>query len=209
MWPTSRFERLEHDLACETNGCMEDDRVTFGILIADARQGQAKEYIINYMDELDKESNNYFNFYIPGYTDDKFWGKDDSCYLEINRRRYYFNEEDFKNFCDELYNKFAIKYTNNPMLVLVSMVPGNYKTKKYIIIELDKNEQYTINRSRELFSIIFKAANTKVDLEGVRREIIREYINGNLLEIIQSLFDKTIFIKMVKMFKTYKIYRIE
>ena len=209
MWPTSRFERLEHDLSCETNGCMEGDRVTFGILIADARQGQAKEYIINYMDELDKESNNYFNFYIPGYTDDKFWGKDDSCYLEINRRRYYFNEEDFKNFCDELYNKFAIKYTNNPMLVLVSMVPGNYKTKKYIIIELDKNEQYTINRSRELFSIIFKAANTKVDLEGVRREIIREYINGNLLEIIQSLFDKTIFIKMVKMFKTYKIYRIE
>lgn len=161
------------------------------------------------MDELDKESNNYFNFYIPGYTDDKYWGKDESFYFEINQHRYYFNEEDFKNFCDELYNKFAIKYTNNPMLVLVSMVPGNYKTKKYIVIELDKNEQYTINRSRELFKIIFKAANTKADLEGMRREIIREYINGNMLDIIQSLFDKTIFIKTIKIFKTYKIYRIK
>ena len=208
LWPISRFERLECDLAQNNNGCMDGERVTFGILIADARQGKAREYIINYINELDKESNQLFDFYIPGYSDEYYNGGEECFIIERCQRKYYFNADDFENFCDKLYNKFAIKYTKNPMLVLISMVPGNYKTKKYIKIELDKNEQYTINRSCELFSILFRAAKKKTSLEGIRGEIIKEYINENVFEIIQSLFDKTLFIKTVKICKSYKVYKI-
>lgn len=209
MWPTSKYERLEYDLRDSVNGCMDGERITFGILIADARQENAKSYIINYINELDKESESYFDFYIPGYTDDYYWGGKECFYLERNRQKYYFNENDFEDFCNELYNRFAIKYTQNPMLVLISMVPGDYKTKKYIVIELDKNDQYTINRSCELFRVVFKASRTKSNLEGIRAGIVTSYIKNNMLDIVQDILDRTLFIKMVKMCKTYKIYKLE
>lgn len=84
MWPTSKYERLEYDLRDSVNGCMDGERITFGILIADARQENAKSYIINYINELDKESESYFDFYIPGYTEDYYWGGKECFYLERN-----------------------------------------------------------------------------------------------------------------------------
>ena len=41
--------------------------VVIGILIADWRQTEAREYILNYMNMFDEESGKFIDFFIPGY----------------------------------------------------------------------------------------------------------------------------------------------
>ena len=39
--------------------------ITMGILIADYRQTDAREYILNYMNRFDELSGKYIDFYLP------------------------------------------------------------------------------------------------------------------------------------------------
>ena len=49
MFPTSSYKRLYNDIIDRYDTYSDDEYVTFGILIADARQGEAREYILNYL----------------------------------------------------------------------------------------------------------------------------------------------------------------
>ncbi len=60
-----------------------------------------------------------------------------------------------------------------------------------------------------MFRVIFKVSRTKGNLEGIRAEIVTSYIKNNMLDIVQDILDRTLFVKMVKMCKTYKIYKLE
>ena len=60
-----------------------------------------------------------------------------------------------------------------------------------------------------MFRVIFKVSRTKGNLEGIRAGIVTSYIKNNMLDIVQDILDRTLFVKMVKMCKTYKIYKLE
>lgn len=45
----------------------EDIPITMGILVADYRQSDAREYILNYLNRFDERSGRYIDFYLPGY----------------------------------------------------------------------------------------------------------------------------------------------
>ena len=45
----------------------EDSCVTMGILVADYRQSEAREYMLNYLRRFDMLSGKYIDFYLPGY----------------------------------------------------------------------------------------------------------------------------------------------
>ncbi len=185
MFPTSSYDRLYYDIIHRYDDYSKDEYVTFGILIADARQTEAREFILNYLDLFDKHSGKYFDFFIPGYNKENWIG---GTKIEFNGRTYYFKTDLFNEFCNKLNEDFNIEYTFNPMLVLMTMKPGNKSSAKYIIIELDDYSSYGVKRSGTLFMQIFKSAKSSVNLQDISNSLERTFIKGNLLDaIINSL----------------------
>ena len=65
MNPVRTFDEISEAVLDNDYDC-----ITMGILLADADQHEAKEYIVNYMNRFDKRSGKYIDFYIPGYFTD-------------------------------------------------------------------------------------------------------------------------------------------
>ena len=111
----------------------DDIPITIGILIADYRQTEAREYILNYLNIFDKKSGKYIDFYLPGYNQIKKYDNNKSkhIYMEIKnyneankiiavnrtRKEYFFDDIVFENFLYEFETKTSVKYVYNPMLV--------------------------------------------------------------------------------------------
>lgn len=174
MFPTSSYERLYNDYGI-------DEYVTFGILIADARQGEAREYILNYLDVFNMRSGKFFDFFIPGYNENKWNGGER---IRLGNKIYYFSKRLFNEFCYKLDEDFGIQYTFNPMLVLMTMKKGRKDTAKYIVIELEDYGNYGVRRSGQLFLEIFEIAKQSIDLKDIRDSLTQTYIKGNALDFI-------------------------
>lgn len=189
MIPTGDFDKFETDILCCYN--VDDcDEVTFGILIADPRQTDAREYIYNYLRKFHKKSGNLFDFFIPGYDPVDICPNvcvvnyDEPYYIELNKIGYVFNENLFEKFCDTLEEYFGIRQTFNPTLILMSIRPGHINTAKYIVIELDDNEFHNVRRSGMFFMDLFSAVRANCNLQHIQSHMIGSYIKGNLLDSI-------------------------
>lgn len=79
---------------------------------------------------------------------------------------------------------FGIKYTFNPMLILMTMKKGYKGTAKYIVIELDDYGDYGVRRSGQLFLDIFEATKKSSNLNDIKDSLTGTYIKGNVLDSI-------------------------
>lgn len=195
MNPTGDFSRFQNDILTRY---LDYDEITFGILIVDPRQSESREYILNYLDVFHNESGKSFDFFIPGYTfhyiEEFYKSPNFKCentnefIIDIGNIEFLFDKNTFNKFCNELNKNFKIRYTFNPMLILMSMKPGYIGTAKYIIIELDKNDYHTARRSGEFFMDLFNSIRTDNSLEHIQYHMEKTYIKGNLLDsIINSI----------------------
>lgn len=208
MNPTGHFNRFEHDIMSRYNDYGKDEYVTFGILIADPRQSDAKEYIYNYLSIFNRESKNYFDFFIPGYIEHS-WPQDArKINININNKDYYFSYKLFEDFLTKLERYFNIEYTFNPMLVLMSMKLGQRNTAQYIVIELDNEEKHDIRRSGMLFRKIFQFAKSNPQLKDLQRMFETTYIKGNWLNHILHILKQNKLIELIKINENIKRYRI-
>ena len=130
MFPIGSYDRLFYDVI--DNRYSDYDVVTFGILIADPRQTEAREYILNYLQVFHNASGELFDFYLPGYSSVQY-GDLESFGITIDRTEYYFGKRLFLEFLQELNRNFGIQYTFNPMLILMSMKPGHLNTVEFIV----------------------------------------------------------------------------
>jgi len=182
--------------------------ITFGILIADYQQSEAKQYIINYLDMFDEKSGKYIDFFVPGY-----YVKSKDIIIDYEKRyhpnmeirwdmesetpafvknniRYYFSESIFKDFLFDLEHRMGIKYTYNPMLILVEVKKGycrgQIEFQDRMIIELDDTTSGGVKRSGELFNAIFEFAKREVGLDKYGKLLRMYYIKGNVVNRIAS-----------------------
>lgn len=208
--------------------------VTFGVLVADRGQDEAFQYILRYLTDFDEASGNYIDFFVPGYyieSDDyiKYFFVEDekklfhpnayslgskegmeSVYITRNNRKihYYFSEELFREFRRKMEREWRIKYSYNPMLILVEVnkgyCRGELAYQKKLVIELDDNDTHSVRRSGELFEQIFEIAKKQSGMEGYAREL-RKYcikgdavhnilncLSGNFVEVIENVSDDLI-----------------
>ena len=207
MYPTGSFDRFENDIIRRYNDYGESDYVTFGILIADPRQTDAKEYIYNYIDHFNEESKNYFDFFIPGYTEHKWSDDSEKVIVNVKNSDYYFSYELFEEFLKKLKMHFGIEYTFNPMLILMSMIPGQIYTAKYIVIELD-NTSHDIRRSGMVFSKIFEFARTNPEINDLHRMFVTTYLKGNWLNHILKILNQNKLLEVINIKNNITKYRI-
>lgn len=183
-----------------------EDCITFGILVADYRQDEARQYIINYLDMFDQKSGKCIDFFVPGYYQYSDSSVADyarqyhpnmevrcgSWYLtptfSRNSKKYCFDQIVFEDFLRDLEYKMGIKYTYNPMLILVEVKKGRYREQiefqDRIVIELDDDTPRGLRRSGELFDAIFDFAKKEVGLDRYGEMVRVYYIKGNAVNRI-------------------------
>lgn len=180
--------------------------VTIGLLVADARQNEAKQYILNYLNMFDLHSGKYIDFFIPGYYTDsenvncnrrlRYHPTSTASSININDNpvftlertgaKYYFDSNLFEKFIENMRSSLGIKYTYNPMLILVEIDltkwRGEIAYQKKMIIELDDNTNRGIRRSGMLFDRIFELAKETVNLNRYSNQVRMYYIKGAVVE---------------------------
>ena len=180
MYPTGSYNRFTCDVLNVYQDYTSDDIISFGILIADPRQQESKEYIINYLEMFDYYSDKYFDFFIPGYTTEEWESDSERCFV-LRSKKYYFSRQMFYDFINNLNNEFNIEYTYNPMLILASMKPAQKHTAEFIILELDGIDPHGVKRSGKLFEKIFDAAKKDPSVKSMSNTLMRTLIKGDIL----------------------------
>lgn len=181
------------------------EKLTIGILVADAEQQEAKEFIMNYMNMFDKKSGKYIDFFIPGYYTDDDKEKTElrrkyhpNCYvrdrnfphprvfwLDRSFSSYYFDRDAFESFLWFMSNELGIQYTYNPMLIMLEIdttnCRGELSFQKKMVIELDEDSYRGLRRTGMLFDKIFELAKSNVSLSRFSNEVRVYYIKGNAI----------------------------
>lgn len=225
--PVRTFDQITQEILNKN----DFETITVGILIADGNQASARDYIINYMDMFDRKSGKFMDFFVPGYCEDIFdndvnierryhpnaYGKWCSYrdipifYIRRNQTAYYFDKFLFDDFIIEMEERMGIKYTYNPMLILVEINKGRDGEKiefqDKVVIELDEDSARGVTRAGSLFDKIFEVAKKEVGLDRFRDNVRMYYIKGhavkNIINAVQGEWIESIedVINNVKRFK--------
>lgn len=203
MWPLGQYERLVHEIKRRENN---DIPVTFGLLVADYHQQKCKEYILNYIERFDYKSDQYINFYLPGYLEEDLFNKNEK--ITIKQKDFYFNRDIYLNFLDKLEADFEIDYPYNPVLILMEYDRGNFNRTKRIIIELDSNGS-DIQQVGEMFERIFKIAKEVVSIKDFSNSLMKDGLKEGLLDKIIEGIDISYITAIYKNTKEIIKYRIK
>jgi len=210
----------------------ENSPVTMGILIADYRQSEAREYILNYLDRFDEKSGKYIDFYLPGYymyareSKDEWkkrshqnvcisrhCSKNEPVYITRLEERFYFDDYLFEDFLREFEKRTGINYIYSPMLVLVevnkSVGYGDIEFQDKMVIDLDDGTPRGIKRSGVLFENIFQIAKREVNLERFGGEIRMHYLKGNAVKTIVDVLEGNLIETIVDNIGEVRKYRIK
>lgn len=186
--------------------------VTMGILVADYRQTEAREYILNYLNRFDEKSGEYIDFYLPGYymyacESENEWNvrshqnicisrhctSNNPIYINRLNEKFYFDDYLFEDFLREFEKRTGIAYTYNPMLILIevnkSVGYGSIEFQDKMVIELDNGTQGGIKRSGLLFEEIFAIARREIDLKRFETKLSMHYIKGTAVKTIAGILD--------------------
>ena len=183
MYALGSYDRMVDEIKRREN---RELPVTFGILIADYRQRDNKEYILNYIDVFDYKSNKYINFYLPGYLEENFDNRNEK--INIRGREYYFNDEIYKEFLRKLDDDFNIDYPYTPVLLLIEYINGHFNMSKKIRIELDDSST-NIRKTGILFEKIFSIAQKNVSLHEIEKNLIIKDITSGMLDSFVDAVD--------------------
>ena len=202
--PISTFDEITEEIFRK----FDYSTITIGILIADGQQTATRDYIVQYMDRFDIKSGKYIDFFVPGYYEKMLdesismekryhpnaYVKRDTIkdtplfFIRRNQTPYYFDKVLFDDFIYEMEDKMGIKYTYNPMLVLVEVNKnkgrGKIEFQNKLVIELDEDSDRGVTRAGVLFDKIFETAKREVGLDKFGHDIRMYYIKGNAVNNI-------------------------
>lgn len=210
----------------------EEVPIAMGILVADYRQSEAREYILNYLNRFDEKSGKYIDFYLPGYYMFSEESKDEwehrshqniciskhcsserPIFISRLKENFYFDGYLFEDFLRDFENKTSISYTYSPMLILVEVNKRNgygyLEFQNKMVIDLDDGTPRGIRRSGVLFEEIFNIAKRQTGLDRFGREIRMYYLKGNAVKTIARFLDGNIIEPLAETVEGILQYRIK
>ena len=199
----------------------DKETITVGLLVADARQSDSRDYLLNYLDYFHRRSGNYFSFYVAGFTPEPFgfdftkpFDPTDNLYknlylIEIDRKKYYFDAIEFEHFIVELEEELKIKYTFNPMLVLFEMKPGHWGEARRVVFELDNMDDHNVRRSAVFFSELLDITKEVTSLKDITRKQKNYAIKGSIIDRIIASLDIPLIGEVKNSIEDIRRYRIK
>ena len=214
MNPVGDYRTFYDEFLRKYDDYADNEIISFGILLADYRQTATREYILNYLQDFDYLSGKLIDFFIPGYIEawNVGWCTRDTMSrnngsIQVRGTDYVFVEEIFRSFIHNLQSQFGIRYTYNPMLILMSMERCYIQTARYIVFELDTIPG-GIRRSGELFRRIFDVAREDTSLEAYRNRCYHIYIKDNIVEKFSAAIGLPWLEEITRVGTEYKRYKI-
>lgn len=140
MYPIGTYERFISDL--KNRGRVKERANVFGILLADIRQDDTKQYILNYIDTFNNSSGEYIDFYVPGYYKEETSTKENKNYHNFNEivigsQKFQFSSREYEKFIQKFMNDFKLDRQYVPVLYLLEWKCGNFNKSEIIEFELD------------------------------------------------------------------------
>jgi hypothetical protein len=157
---------------------------TVGILVADPRQSQIREFVTNYLDTFNIKSGRYIDFYLPGYIKVNPASNHD---ITISNTCWKFDVNIYDSFINELCERKFLKFTTTAFLLLLEIGTQKTKFKDFIYISIDSS---TINPKQvgTFFTQFFEYAKSEIEFDKVKSWItnfkISQSIRSNLPDII-------------------------
>ncbi len=171
-------------------------KTVIGILLADPRQQNVKEYVFNYLDLIDARTGLYFDIYVPGYrlkTDNI--DNEDICYrIGAEKDGLILDYSMFVNFIIDI-EKTGFKYSLNPMLVLMSVWYNHLADRvefkdDYYVIQLDKEPGGISQFSRMLDVILDVAKKARPQIgrfkSGVRKYYLKDKVAQDMIGALSA-----------------------
>ncbi len=195
---------------------------TIGILIVDWGNRAVRDYIINCIDRLDRKSSKLIDIYVPGYVTELSASEEEkqqhpnsgprkiAFYLRRTECQYFFDKFAFDDSVEEIEEKLGIKYTYNPMLILVecdvNKCNGKIEYQDKMVIQLDK---VGIERVGILFERIFDIAKETVELKMFAKRLRFTAIKGKAIDLLYNAISKGWKGAVKDLYDAIKLYRIE
>ena len=95
------------------------------------------------------------------------------------------------------------------MLIIMSMIPGQRHTAKFIVIELDDFDTHGVRRSGSFFESIFSFAKDKTQIEDFELGFQKTYIKGNLIDSLLNAIGNNWLIEIKETHKGIKRFKIK
>lgn len=166
-----------------------------GILIAPYEDDIVKKLILENLDNFDKISKQYINFYCAGYTINKYQ-KELKVVSKVGGNKWYFKKEYFDNIINELSEKTTWKYDEVPVLLLLKIKSSiNNCNRLEDMIDFDKSLIFNLNEMikhkskdiiKNLFLEIFKNSKEQKSIEELSDNLLMKDGMLTLLRIIES-----------------------
>ncbi|MPQ30559.1 hypothetical protein E4V42_03795 [Clostridium estertheticum] len=202
MFPLGCYDRMVQEIKRRED---KDIPVTFGILIADYRHQINREYILNYIERFNYRSDQYINFYLPGYLEGSR-----NCNNEkiiIDNKEYYFSANVYDEFLRKLEMDFYIDYPYIPVLLLLEYANGNFNMCNKIYIDLD-SESLNIKKTGNMFDKIFSIAQKEVNLQEIKNDLMKEEFKSGLLDRIIKAIDNSFILEIYDIGKKMRKYKV-
>jgi len=136
-----------------------------GVLLVDGRTEDAKEYVLRYISDFNRESGKYIDFYLPGYiSEEDSYKVGDSFTLDypirIDGEMFYFQPTLYEEARDEYKYEWNIEKSRYPMLILMDIIKehGRYVVDQHLTISLKNYMQNSPTTVQDLFYKIFDYA---------------------------------------------------
>lgn len=159
---------------------IEGWKYTVGILLADYEQQFSREFILNYADIFNKRSEQYIDFYVPGY---RLVRDGSSSSITIDGKKYRFDRELFNKCVSALKEDFGVSYEYCPLLILQEYI-GLSRTNRRIVITL------STKKAGVIIDQIIKIAHREVSLGALSRELKIYQLKQMMPQIIKEAIKK-------------------
>ncbi len=138
---------------------------TVGLLFVDPRQTQIRDFVTNYMDVFNQESDKYIDFYLPGFRK----VNDESHYdMTISNTFWKFEPDVYNSFVGELRDRKIINFTTSAFLLLMEI--GHHKTsfKKYMKIGID-SPAMNPQEAGPFFKKLFEYSKSEIEFQKIEK----------------------------------------
>lgn len=205
MFPIGTYERLISKIKGREMTRKAD---LIGILFADIRQSETKEYILNYLDTFNSTSGKFIDFYIPGYYIKEEITKGHETYygfekIEVDSKTYIFSVKEYEKAIQTFAKDFGVKRRYVPALYLIEWSNGNFSNAEIIEIELNKSPD-SVKNTGELFDVIFelskkgtnilsnsksRSINNTLTVSDLRDYLLGDFASDTGIPVVASVFN--------------------
>ena len=179
------FDVMMQDLK-ERHG--DESTVTVGILIGNANCDFMKKYILSKINQYHHRSNDYIDFYFPGYG--AYWGGyfgAEEIVCKVNGVDWLYSDKLLFDFINILEAKSKYKYSGETDLILINYKNGELDFSEVMVFWLDRmHSDGVIYSPANFFEVVFRMFKDRISVNEASDSLAMKGIGKCIINMIKE-----------------------